>query len=132
MSQTDELERRKQQSELGGGQARIDRQHNEGKLTARERIASARDQIRPVARQLLERAKAAGVLREDFDDFDIPMLQFAVGHVADLMRDVSPQYHQRLLTLLLDGMVARRPDATPMPAAPLTPEQFARGASCRR
>jgi propionyl-CoA carboxylase beta chain len=36
---TDELERRKQQSELGGGQARIDRQHNEGKLTARERIA---------------------------------------------------------------------------------------------
>ena len=33
-----ELERRKQQSELGGGQARIDRQHNEGKLTARERI----------------------------------------------------------------------------------------------
>jgi propionyl-CoA carboxylase beta chain len=33
-----ELERRKQQSELGGGQARIDRQHNDGKLTARERI----------------------------------------------------------------------------------------------
>jgi propionyl-CoA carboxylase beta chain len=34
-----ELERRKQQSELGGGQARIDRQHQEGKLTARERVA---------------------------------------------------------------------------------------------
>ena len=34
----DELEKRKHQSELGGGQARIDRQHNEGKLTARERI----------------------------------------------------------------------------------------------
>jgi propionyl-CoA carboxylase beta chain len=35
----EELEHRKQQSELGGGQARIDRQHQEGKLTARERIA---------------------------------------------------------------------------------------------
>jgi propionyl-CoA carboxylase beta subunit len=35
----EELERRKQQSELGGGQARIDRQHNDGKLTARERVA---------------------------------------------------------------------------------------------
>src|SRR5947207_4545908 len=35
----DELERRKRESELGGGQARIDRQHNDGKLTARERIA---------------------------------------------------------------------------------------------
>jgi len=34
----EELESRKQQSELGGGQARIDRQHNDGKLTARERI----------------------------------------------------------------------------------------------
>jgi propionyl-CoA carboxylase beta chain len=34
----EELERRKAESELGGGQARIDRQHNEGKLTARERI----------------------------------------------------------------------------------------------
>jgi propionyl-CoA carboxylase beta chain len=34
-----ELERRKRESELGGGQARIDRQHNEGKLIARERIA---------------------------------------------------------------------------------------------
>src|SRR5216684_1949709 len=35
----DELERRKRESELGGGQPRIDRQHNEGKLTARERVA---------------------------------------------------------------------------------------------
>ena len=33
-----ELERRKAESEMGGGQSRIDRQHNEGKLTARERI----------------------------------------------------------------------------------------------
>src|SRR5207248_4623278 len=35
----EELDRRKRESELGGGQGRIDRQHNEGKLTARERIA---------------------------------------------------------------------------------------------
>src|SRR5947208_15944884 len=34
----EELEKRKRESELGGGEARIDRQHNEGKLTARERI----------------------------------------------------------------------------------------------
>jgi propionyl-CoA carboxylase beta chain len=35
----DELERRKKESELGGGEARIQRQHNEGKLTARERVS---------------------------------------------------------------------------------------------
>jgi propionyl-CoA carboxylase beta chain len=34
----DELERRKRESELGGGEGRIERQHAEGKLTARERI----------------------------------------------------------------------------------------------
>jgi propionyl-CoA carboxylase beta chain len=35
----EELERRKRESEAGGGQQRIDRQHAEGKLTARERIS---------------------------------------------------------------------------------------------
>src|SRR3954447_1740627 len=34
-----ELERRKRESELGGGEKRIERQHAEGKKTARERIA---------------------------------------------------------------------------------------------
>jgi len=38
-SNTNELERRKRESELGGGQARLDRQHAEGKLSARERIS---------------------------------------------------------------------------------------------
>ena len=35
----EELERRKHESELGGGEARIQRQHQEGKLTARERVS---------------------------------------------------------------------------------------------
>src|SRR5881397_525632 len=37
-TELEELERRKRESELGGGEARIARQHAEGKLTARERI----------------------------------------------------------------------------------------------
>ena len=32
------LEKRREQSQLGGGQARIDRQHAAGKMTARERV----------------------------------------------------------------------------------------------
>jgi len=35
----EELERRKRESELGGGDQRIQRQHDEGKLTARERVS---------------------------------------------------------------------------------------------
>lgn len=34
----DELDRRREQARMGGGQARIDKQHAKGKLTARERI----------------------------------------------------------------------------------------------
>jgi propionyl-CoA carboxylase beta chain len=38
-SPLEELEKRKRLSELGGGEKRIDRQHAEGKLTARERVS---------------------------------------------------------------------------------------------
>ncbi|MEA2172249.1 MAG: hypothetical protein QOF76_5549, partial [Solirubrobacteraceae bacterium] len=79
-----------------------------------------------LAGQLIARAKAAGVLREDFGDFDIPLMQYAIGYVADRVRDVAPEYHQRMITLFLDGMVAQRSDVTPMPVPPLTAEQFAR------
>ena len=34
----DQLEERRADARLGGGQARIDRQHKNGKLTARERL----------------------------------------------------------------------------------------------
>ena len=34
----DELEKRRENARLGGGQVRIDAQHKRGKLTARERI----------------------------------------------------------------------------------------------
>ena len=33
-----DLEERRKKSRLGGGQARLDKQHEQGKLTARERI----------------------------------------------------------------------------------------------
>ena len=92
------------------------------------RVAQARGTIRPLAQQLLQRARAAGVLLEDFSDFDVPMIQFAVSYVADQMRESAPEYHKRLLTLVLDGMKAQRDGVTAMPAAPLTLEQFERGA----
>ena len=85
----------------------------------------------PIAGQVLDRAKTAGVLREDFEDFDVPMMHFAVGYVADRTRDVAPEYCERMLTILLDGLAPRRDGVTPMPAPPLTPEQFASGLARR-
>ena len=40
----EELEKRRANARLGGGQARIDAQHNRGKLTARERIVLVLDE----------------------------------------------------------------------------------------
>src|SRR4029077_7331074 len=40
----EELERRRAEARLGGGQARIDAQHSKGKLTARERIELLMDE----------------------------------------------------------------------------------------
>ena len=38
-----DLRNRKARSEAGGGQARVDAQHNRGKMTARERMEMLRD-----------------------------------------------------------------------------------------
>jgi AcrR family transcriptional regulator len=89
----------------------------------RERVAAARDLIAPIAIGLLERAQAAGVVREDLGAFDVPIMHLCVGQIADRTRDVAPDYWERILTLLLDGI---RCDGarTPMPAQPLDREAF--------
>lgn len=89
----------------------------------REKVAEFRSIIQPLAGALLERAKAAGALREDVGAFDIPMIHQAVSAIADITRDVSPEYYERTLTLLVDGL-ARERTPTPMTVPPLETEQF--------
>jgi AcrR family transcriptional regulator len=88
-----------------------------------EQVAAFRAAIGPLAEQLIERAKAAGALRQDVTTFDIPMIYQAVGAIADRTRDVAPDYFERTLTLLVDGLAQER-TPTPMPAPPLDLEQF--------
>ena len=90
----------------------------------RERVAGFRERIQPLAAQLLERAKAAGALREDVSAYDIPMIHQAVSAIANLTRDVSPDYFERTLTLLIDGLASERASTTAMPAPPLDTDEF--------
>jgi AcrR family transcriptional regulator len=95
-----------------------------GSVRGREVAATFRAAIQPLAQQLLDRAKEAGALREDVTSLDVPMIYQAVSAIADRTRDVAPDYFERTLTLLVDGLARERTQPSPMPAAPLETEQF--------
>ena len=98
----------------------------------RERVAGARERIAPRAMQLLTRAQEAGAVRSDLGAFDVPMLNLCVSLIADRTRDVAPDYWERVLTIVIDGISAKGP-ATPMPVEPLDGETFTSAmASARR
>jgi hypothetical protein len=83
-------------------------------------------------RQIVERAQAAGDLRPDVSDMDIPMLNVMTGSVAEFAGDVDPELFRRYLGILLDGLRARRDAPSPLPTAPLDLVQLDEAMSCRR
>lgn len=89
----------------------------------RERVAGARERIAPRALKLLARAQEASAVRADLGSFDVPMLNLVVGLIADRTRDVAPDYWERVLTIVIDGLSAKGP-VTPMPVEPLDREAF--------
>jgi AcrR family transcriptional regulator len=89
----------------------------------RERVAAARERIAPRAIKLLTRAQEAGAVRADLGPFDVPMINLCVGLIADRTRDIAPDYWERVLTILIDGISAQG-RTTPMPVEPLGREAF--------
>jgi AcrR family transcriptional regulator len=81
----------------------------------RTRVASVRDRIGPIVGEVVERAKAAGVLREDVMPHDVPLINMMVGTVADAARDTSPELWRRYRGLVLDGLRPARDAPTPLP-----------------
>jgi AcrR family transcriptional regulator len=89
----------------------------------RERVAGARERIAPRALELLARAQEAGAVRADLGAYDVPMLNLCIALIADRTRDIAPDYWQRVLAIVLDGISAQGA-TTPMPAEPLEREAF--------
>lgn len=89
-----------------------------GTTEGRERVARVREQMRPRVTALVERAQAAGQLRDDLSASDFALLQIMVGTVVDVATPARPELWRRFLTLMLDGMRAdgRR---TPLVEPPL-------------
>jgi len=88
-----------------------------GTAEGRERVASIRAQMRPLAAELVRRAQDAGCLRRDFAPQDMPLLQIMLGAIVDASQPVQPELWRRYLALILDGMRtdggAREPLAVP-------------------
>lgn len=73
--------------------------------------------------QLLEKAKAAGRLREDFTHQDVPLILMANAGVVTATRDAAPDAWRRLVGYLIQSFAAH--NAQPLPEPP-TPRQMYR------
>ena len=73
--------------------------------------------------EVIDRAKSAGVLREDFSPEDLPILSFALAGILDVTRDDLPDAWRRHVALYLD---ACRPVAGPELPAPPDPVRLQR------
>jgi AcrR family transcriptional regulator len=89
----------------------------------RGRVAHARERMHPVIEALVARARASGDLRADVEPTDLPLMQLMLGSVVDHTRDVEPEAWRRFLTIVLDGLRARRDAPARLPGRPLEPDQ---------
>lgn len=90
-----------------------------GSGEGRERVARIRDELRPRAQALIERAQAAGAVRPDIDASDLPLLQMMISAVADVAPPDRPDLWRRFLALLLDGIRAPGAARPQLPGPPL-------------
>jgi AcrR family transcriptional regulator len=90
----------------------------------RDLVAVARQRNEPLVQRLVERAQAAGQLRADIQQTDIPFIVFMLTDAAHLAYAANPGIWRRYLTLILDGMQPGREDVTPLPVAAMRPDEM--------
>lgn len=86
------------------------------------RLASARDEMRRLFEQLIERAREQGRLRADFVFPDLAVLFWSFAPLIEATSEVAPNAWRRHLQWLLDGL--RAESATPQTEPPLSDEQL--------
>ena len=97
-----------------------------------DRLDAARDQIAPLITRLVHRAVDEGVVRPDFDQSDIIVLQLALSAIMHSSRSVAPELYRRHLTMFLDGIKVDRDGFTPLPTAAMTSVQTHEAVTGRR
>jgi AcrR family transcriptional regulator len=95
----------------------------------RDQVCYARDRMFPVITRLVERAQAAGQLRDDFRATDVKLISFMLASVAEYAATIRPDIWRRYLTLLVDGLRPARDTVTALSVPAPTPEEL--GAAMR-
>ncbi|WP_300608016.1 TetR/AcrR family transcriptional regulator [Trebonia sp.] len=90
----------------------------------KDRVAYAREQMRPVVSKLVERALAEGTLRHDFSPTDIPLIVFMLASAGEYAGSVQPDIWRRYLALIIDGMRAARGGSPELPVPALSPGEI--------
>jgi AcrR family transcriptional regulator len=78
-----------------------------------------RERLPPVIRPLVDRAKAQGALRPDFEVQDFPVLQIMITAAYEFTSTAAPEVWRRYLALMIDALCARREAPSPLPQPPL-------------
>jgi AcrR family transcriptional regulator len=91
---------------------------------APERARQFRARLHPLAEQVIERGKAAGVVRPDCVTQDFGLLQTMVGGVIDAAAGVDPELWRRYFALALQGLRPEGAPLEPLPVPPLPPERM--------
>jgi len=89
-------------------------------LSADEQVEQLRRTANDRVITLIDRAKAAGALREDFAGEDLVLLLIATAGVMHVTRADAPGAWRRFVALVLDAFRCR--DSAGLPAAPTTAE----------
>jgi len=86
------------------------------------RVEAARTEMRRLFEVVLDRARAQGSLRADFEFSDLALLFWSFAPLIDATAEVAPNAWRRHLHWLLDGLRAEA--ATPQAGPPLTEEEL--------
>jgi AcrR family transcriptional regulator len=95
-----------------------------GMPDAPARAVMLRKKLHPLAAQIIERARAAGVVRTDCVTQDFGVVVLMLGAVIDAAGDISPKLWRRYLTIALQGLRPASPPPEPLGVPPVSPRQM--------
>jgi AcrR family transcriptional regulator len=98
----------------------------------RDRVSDARDRIAPLIQQLVDRAKAEGVVRSDLEQADLIFIQLGLSAIMESSRAIEPELYTRFLTMFLDGIRTDRASFQPLPIRALTAAETHRAMTRKR